>query len=413
MWQHLKKKILVLKEVAGLEIILLPNDEFLLRLVLLKIKKGNVHKEFEYSHLTQITQLKEKLSINIPIALVINGKGMLQKKIEDKSISNENFDIEKILPNINPNDFFQQFESYEAFKIISLMRNDLIEKIIQKINNEGFKVLSVDLGFKSFAALLPLLKNTKATEIETSNNNLIINNAEIINYKPIDPLTSAEKSKIEYNLGDQYIKAGSLVAFGAAVNLLSGSFEGTHDSHLPTIKSEREEYKNYLFFKAAAWCLLSFLFTSLLVNFLIYNHFFLKNKELSSIQKNSSEQIDKKLNLENEIKLKESFIQTSGWLYNSRISLFADRIGAATTDDILLTSMNIQPLSSGLYFENGDLTFKKDTIQITGFCDDPLQLNIFVNKIKSIREVNKVVVKNYSNKKENESGLFSLELLTK
>ena len=412
MWQFLKKKILTLKQIAGLEIVFLPDDKLLLNLVSLKLKDGNIIKEFESYNLSGIEQLKEKLSPSVPITLVINGKGILQKKIDGNFSIDQDFDMRKLLPNLNPKDFFQQVDSFSTFNVASLMRYELLQSTFEKFREQGYKVLSISLGFSSIKTILPLLTDKKPSILETACQNVTITEDGIINYEPVDPVLSKEIPKTEYNLGNQYVRSNGLISFGAALNLFSNTVDNIQETNFIALKKEKVEYKNFLFFKAAAWGLLIFLATILLINFFVYTHFYNKNKDILSIQQNSAEEVDQTKNLQSRINLKENFIQNSGWLKNSRLSFFADRIAAAVPDDILLTTMNIQPLASGSLTENGELAFKKDTILITGTCNNALELNNFINKIKGIPEIKKATVINYSNKKENENSLFSLEILT-
>lgn len=412
MWQIFKQKILTIKQVAGLEIVFLPNDKLLLNLVLLTVKKGVVNKVLEQYHLETIADLKNKITTDIPLALVLNGKGILQKRIEGILTTQQNFDFSSILPNINPTDFFYQFDSYSNFTIISLARKDAIENILKQLTIQGFKVLSTTLSFKNITPLLDLLPNSKNLIIDTSTNTLILERNEINNYTIAEPTRFNDTKATEFNIGNQYIKSNGLLSYGAALTLLINPIESIEESGFSTVARDREEFKNYLLFKAASIGLLGFIFFILLINFFLYNHFFSANNYLRSTSQSTVEQVDKSKALSNELSLKENFIQNSGWQKNSKLSFFADRIAAAVPDEVTLTSLNVHPISSSVFSETGTFNFKKDTILITGTCENPLQLNYFVDKIKSIREIKKTAIKNYSNKKENEGGIFSLELIT-
>jgi hypothetical protein len=110
------------------------------------------------------------------------------------------------------------------------------------------------------------------------------------------------------------------------------------------------------------------------------------------------------------IKEKEAFLDWSGWSSSSRISLYADRIASMVPEGTLLLSMKIFPVNMTHFTEQ--IGFMKDTIQITGICDDPTQLNQFSNNLKNISYFKKVSIDNYFLKKDNQDGLFNMEILT-
>ncbi len=63
-------------------------------------------------------------------------------------------------------------------------------------------------------------------------------------------------------------------------------------------------------------------------------------------------------------------------------------------EGIMLDMMNIHPSNS----EN--LHFKQDTLLISGSADDAMEVNRFMNNIKSIKQVKDAAVKNYQYKRE-------------
>jgi hypothetical protein len=112
------------------------------------------------------------------------------------------------------------------------------------------------------------------------------------------------------------------------------------------------------------------------------------------------------------IEAKEKFILQYGWDHPSRLSFYADRIAGLLPANTLLTSMKINPRNNSSFGYNTQLTFKNDTIQIMGTCEDPTDLNKFTNNLKNMQNFKAVNVKNYSYKKELQSGSFLMEIIT-
>ena len=138
-----------------------------------------------------------------------------------------------------------------------------------------------------------------------------------------------------------------------------------------------------------------------------------KNQELQFSQQQNQGQQKKSKELEDKIGRKERFLQRSGWISDSKTSYYADRIASMTPDDVLLTSLNIYPSKTNLEIEKGNNLFKKDTIQINGVCEDPVELNKFITNLKIIPVFNDVSLKSYQYRNEKESGTFLIETIIK
>jgi hypothetical protein len=178
------------------------------------------------------------------------------------------------------------------------------------------------------------------------------------------------------------------------------------------IIKDRQEFRYYKLFKAGGIALLATLFIILLTSFLIYNHYYSLNRELLLSMPGSEQQQKQLRTIEQKIKQKEQFLSQSGWDINERTSYYADRIASLVPADVLLTSMNIYPtVLPGN--ETNTVRYKKDTIQITGSCPDPALLNRFTNGLKIIPDFREVSVKSYQYTKEKETGLFSVDIITK
>jgi len=178
------------------------------------------------------------------------------------------------------------------------------------------------------------------------------------------------------------------------------------------IRSAREDYTYFNYFRAAAWSFLGFVFAVLLINFFIYNHYFSSNVQYSASQALTQAEEKKAEKLESAIGSKERWISRYGWDRSSRLSLYADRIAALVPDDATLTVLKINPVHAGFASDNNPLSFQQDTIQLTGTCEDPAELNRFANNLRNIRSFRQIDIKSYLYKKETQNGVFSMEIIT-
>ncbi|MBK8787015.1 MAG: hypothetical protein IPN43_11105 [Chitinophagaceae bacterium] len=114
MLKQVKNKILALKKVAGIELTFLSESTFLINCIILEVEKGKAVITKTYYNLKTISALKGEISENTPVAMVINGKGVIQKRTSTISAGLPS----DIFPGINPNDFlFQYFEGFDTPEI--------------------------------------------------------------------------------------------------------------------------------------------------------------------------------------------------------------------------------------------------------------------------------------------------------
>ena len=411
MWRHIEQKILQIRKATGVEIIILEDDKLIINVDTAITKKNNISKESESTGLERLDQLAEKLDPGTPLSLVLNGKGILLKKVPAQSA---NGTLQSILPNANPDDFYSEKFQGKNSNIISIVRKETVNKIISELKKSGYKVDSVSQGFTSINNILPFIKTVQGRQLESDSLMIELgNDNEVTDFRNKEKINNNKFQPNEYLIANQYVKPANLLSFSAAVGLLAGDIKSGSPINSHVLSEERKEYRYYKLFRAAGWSFLIALFVILLINFLFYTHFFNKNKSLETSRLFTSGQAQKFSVLEKEVRQKEKFIEQSGWTAPSRTSFYADRIAGLTPTDILLTSMQIYPARNNSFTEAGSNFFKKDTIMVAGVCENPVELNQFMNNLKVLPDFKDVTIKNYQYRNENESGSFLMEIITK
>jgi Tfp pilus assembly protein PilN len=411
MWQTLKNKILQIGHASGIEIILLPDGEMVISAVTIKLKRHKIVKEAELSFIRNFDELSHKLDRRHPLTVVINGKGILHKKItaglpEDKIFGN-------ILPNARPDEFYQSSVTYGSFISAWVVRKEVVDKIIHELTGKGFKVLTAMIGVNAIDRLLPYLNLGDQHQLQSNNYLIHIERDNKLGGVETIPLQKdGGIDRSEYSIGDQYVFSTGLLSFGAALGLLAGEGYVSQNISNEDIKKQGEEFRFFKYYKVSLWTLLAGVFAILLINFILYDHYFQKNESRLAfrlINQSSEIKIQK---IRASIRTKEDFIRKYDWAHASRLSFYADRIAGLLPDDAILTDMKISPVNTGLDGEDGRITFRRDTIEITGTCDDPTTLNRFVNNLKNIPDFKAVGIKSYLYRKEAQNGIFLMEIIT-
>lgn len=411
MWRKLKSKLIQVKRAVGIEIIQLPNDQRMINAVLVAVQGTAIRKEQEWSSLASLDELAAKIPAKIPVTVVLNGKGVLVKMLEAAKASANT--VTDVLPQSNPAEFYVITLAQHEQLLAGIARKDLTDSILAELNNKGFRVLDAGIGISQLGSLIPFISAGGSGTIDTPCYRIRYNNSHNIStVESADPQLFNPFEQPEYTISGQYIRSSLLVAFAAAVRLLAGNLEEPATLRNTTVETQRTEYRYYNYFSAALWALLVSIFALLLINFIAYNHYFNKNKELLAAQTLSQEQVLLSRQQQKELARKEQFLQETGWLQASRTSFFADRIASLVPGNCQLTALHFFPARDASVLERSGIPFKTDTIQLAGSCTDPLVLNQFTNNLKNLAGIKEVQVKNYQYKKETESGAFFIEIIT-
>ena len=412
MFDQIKNRLLRINRAFGVEILLLPSDELIARVVILKLERSKVVKEKESQPFQSLEELQKLIPPGSPVAVTINGKGVLHKKIERDAWS-ENI-LERILPNANPADFYLDKFECETFYSIHVVRKAVYDSILDHLVRSKFRILSVSLGIPTIRYSIPYMNGIGPNEGIKANHHIIYVDHEkkIIDVQIISDDPGQTSASVEYNIGDQYVFAKNLLAFSSAMGLLAGAAFDDTDVVNATLAAEKREYRYFKYFKAASWSLLCVVFSLLLANFLVYMHYSRSNLEHVSSLLSTQEERQKTEKLEAEILAKEGFLNKYGWDRPARISFYADRIAALVPDDALLTDLKINPIVTSVLGGDGLPKFQQDTIQVSGSCEDPAELNRFANNLRNVVDFKEINIKSYLYKKEIQTGLFSMEIIT-
>ena len=412
MFKEIKNKILQIKKAYGLELSFLAGEEMLIQAVVIKLQKNKIIKEREVHSMVAFSELNKVIPAGSPVAITVSGKGVLHKKIPAGTSGDHVF--ETALPNGNPGDFYMEISQYEHFSSVYIIRRAVLDKIVNELIRHRCRVLSVALGATDLQYLLPYF-NFDEDSGEIKSNHFLLRvdqQKKILDIEP-SPFPAGEaRPTLEYSVGDQYVFSRGIMAFGSAVGLLAGSAFGGGGIDNEDIGREREEYRYFRYFKVASLSFLAGIFGILLINFLLYSHYAGMNEQQYANQVLTQSQEKRAQQLESDLLSKEKFINGYGWDHPARISFYADRIAALVPDDAMLTGMKINPVNTGMMSEDGLMNFQQDTIQITGTCGDPAELNRFVNNLRNIQDFRDISIKSYLYKKENQDGVFSMEIIT-
>ena len=394
--------------VAGVQLDFISDDDVQIDCTLLKENKSEVE-IIKHESFNSVEKLIDFLGDSIPIFISIDGKGVLHRKVE-KGESQEvdsSLLLNQTFPSIRVDNFYIQESTIEHDSVFfSLVRKNKIDELLKQFNDKKHYLLGIMLGPFNIKSIQELLNHSDSF-VWTRGYKIGFNNNEITDLIKVDKIPGG----IEYNVGSEHIPMDYLLSFATGFLYFVKDINYKTDLSGIVVK-QKEEFLFKKLFKLFAWSMLILLFTILLGNYILFDHYNSKNNELNmnySQNKNFIVKLDK---LKEELKTKESFLKENSILKISRLSFYADRIALHIPNEIILSKLVIQPLDKKIQ-EDEEISFEKSVIRINGTTDNSQNFNFWIKKLKKEQWIGEINIVHYSQYNKQEAGDFEIEIIIK
>ncbi len=394
-----------IKQVYAVDVEIGANDAYRCQVVKLIKQDGEI--DFSFPEITgdSLDAVCENIPRQSPICLLLNGKGIIYRKLTVKESMSEVDLVKTIIPNAKPEDFYlQQYtvsqQNDKSTKILSLARKSLIDKIISDFSGK-FDFI-VDISFSPFALdnILPVVSTKK---IHYKNLLLEVEQQKIENFSLLNNAGEAQSISI----GNNTIDSGLLPAFALGFSFLL-DYKNL-DTTVPNINERRGEYVYKQKIMLTSKIALIVLFVILLANFLIFDHFYKKVQSEEQSVANQEETIDKLNELKEEFASKDRFLQQSGLLEQNKVSFYLDRLAASVPNNITLIDLQVNPLANPNKKEDFDLI--NNLIRISGTSNRSASFNDWVKGLKADSVFTDVSIAAYEHDLKTNTAVFTIELL--
>lgn len=356
-------------------------------------KKGNKISILSKRNFETFDKLKSKIDPKLPILLVVDGKGVLNKEI--------NYNIEADVSwrkNIDFNSIY--FTSYKVENIdyISFCRKSSIDNIIESFKQNNLQLIDIYVG--SFLSAL-LQSSIEESNIISGDLELEFEEEKLIGFSKRNDFLA----KKGYKIGEEEINSKELPLYGAMVHFFvkSDSVSKTHDTSLNT---EEVIYKKAFNFLGVL--MLVVFFTSLLLSYILIQYYGAKNNELNLQNVFSNQSYQKIINLEKQKEEKLNIIKQSGTFSNKYLSFYAYEISKSVPKAISLNELIIFPAGKEIKAEK-IIHFESNTIRIKGMTFNEDELNQWLNDIKKKEWIKKFEIVSLK-KDKNNNTMFEIKI---
>jgi len=396
MFRKLKTYLEYGNHFCGIEHTIQSGEELIYTTILKKSKNTvDVENSFKDNSIgNTITKLRKEQHI----FLVINNDQVLLKHIKSEQVELEKL-VYKAYPNINIDEFFYEIMSQENNHFVSICRKDYVNELVAEYKAHSKFVINISLG------------NALASEIShfvqeklfvTSNANISLENHKI---------SSIEKKEIEsiktYKINGLEITSEQILSFSAALAVVLKNFNTITNFDLlkKAVKSDYLHSRYHsLFLKFGLLSILGIL----LVNFLIFNHYFNQVSTLQQTSQINQTTKQKILEINEEVTKSQKMVEDMLNSNISKSSFYVNAIIMKLPNSILLSELNYQPIIKRIK-TGKTIEVEKNIMLLSGKSNNSELFSKWVTDLEATNWIKKVEISNYHDASKSLSD-FSLKL---
>lgn len=316
---------------------------------LIVIKKKNKKIDLIYaSHFDDYNTALKSINNNLPLLFVVDGKGILNKKID---LQNEK-DIQW-KKNLDDSTIYFNDYTIAGSSFMSFCRKSAIDEYITDLKQRKIQVIDFYIGPLASVLLQPVVKS-----------NRIVSNDSVLDFDNniLNQISKSPELKQSYTFEGTTLTQYQLPLFGAGIAFITDTKEITKND---SGQLAREEIIYKKSFDLLAITILVVFFTSLLISYIAIQHYSSENIKLleKDVFLNETHLQIKKLEAQKESKL--NILTKSGQLSKHFLSYYAYELLKSVPVQITINQLDIFPLSKEIK-ENEKVNIESDIIIIKG-----------------------------------------------
>lgn len=397
MLQGLKQHIIYGKHLCGIEHTQKKGAPLIIGTLLKRVKK-ELRSEHNFE-VTTIEAVVEALPKNQHALLVINDQNVITKVTEGDAVDLVKL-VYKSFPNIHLDDFYFEVLTQGRKHFVSLCRKTHIDAIIAQYAKHQIHILGVSLGNALMATVASFMDDS---QVRSSNARIDLNNHLI---EALD-MSDASEAIDYYEINGLKVSNTGVLSFSAALepvlhaNDTRGNFETTEHQL-------KEAYKQQRFFTQFLKFAGVFVLVLLLINFLIFNHYFNKVNELTELSQLNTATKERVVAQQSIVSKKEKIVDDLLKSRDSKTALYSNEIMHLLPNTIQLTTFSYQPLTRRIKADK-PISIDDHKLRISGHSTDAQQFSTWMYQLEQLPWVQKVAIESYGSSSKTKSE-FSIKL---
>jgi len=342
----------------------------------------------------------------IPLVLILNGRGIIMKKITFNQESEQSYDeiIKQNLPAVNVDEFYiQLFRQNDFTAFVTMCRKEPVNALISDLREKKYELAKVLIGPASIMGMEPVWSDYNS--ISTSLQTVSLTNG-CIDSIGIKQEQTNETVKVD---GLSFDSDHTLGFSGSLSYLLQRRVEESLSGELSAMEKRHSEKNKFRFLLLMAVGIAFFLAVT---NVAFYTYYFDENNKLEtqlSVYQGKYDQINQLLS---DYQKNKGLIESAGVLGENRLSEYADRIGKTIPDEVVLTDLHFNPKKEEEESADSLITFESKHLILKGNCAKSFILNEWINVLKMQKFVKDVGLEKFVYNKEGLLPNFEIKIIT-
>lgn len=353
----------------------------------LKTKKKNEKLEvLAAKTFMDIEDIKQEVDNKFPLILLVDGKGILNKKIDTKNEKDLNW-----IKNLDYSTIHYTNFTNANFQFLSFCRRNVVEQTIEIFQGFGYQIIDFYVG-----ALIAVLIN------DSLKLGSIIVNDSILKFEmdELEDLTKViDKGTKTYYLGALQMSNFHLPLYSTVIHFY---FQQKTIGKSHTEKIDREEIVYKKAFNLFGIVILLSFFIALLVSYVCIQYLTSENARLNleNVYSNQSYQLIKQLEEQKQNKL--HILKETGFLSTKFLSFYVHKIAMDTPTEIKLSAIDVFPLLKEVK-TNEKVALTVGTILIKGEIKSEEVFNTWLQLLKKMEWINNFEILSFKKDKKNNS----------
>lgn len=390
--------LLLGNQYIGIEHFSLNNEEKRAVLLVEKKKEGLVI--IKKDRISYSDTLHEKWDKKLPFFLVINTNQIIQKEVQTIDSSDEKL-LHKAFPNMNWEEFYFEIWRLKNKSIVAISRKNYVEDLLSNYHKQGISIAGISFGVCSIAEIMNYSESKE-----------LLTNHQTVSWSEETPIvkSNAETLNSTFNINGLAIQNSHLLPFAGILRLL---LNGTVNTGNLTNYNHQlyDNYNQKSFFSKGIKLIIGVLLAILLINFILFSHYFKLAQETSEILSLSKSSLEEVVKTKQRILVKEQKVNNIVATTSSQSSLIINEITKRIPQSILLTELVYHPFEKKIKSEEPILVQEK-TITLSGTTINNTAFTIWVEVLEQLKWINQVVITHFGKNELNETE-FSIKLILK
>lgn len=321
---------------------------------------------------------------NTPVVLLIDGKGVLNKKIDENNEVDSNWKKNIDFSTIHYTNYKSSTHTF-----LSFCRKNTIEEIISDLLSKGLQIIDFYLGPTLSVQLYPLIKQDK---VVSNDSVLEFENGILINVSKQKEMSLDNN----YVFDDVILSRHSLSLYGAAIHFFLKHKQITKSSSDSINREEVIYQKSFNYFGVS---MLALFFIALLSSYLLIQYYSSENVKLNQKNVYSNQTYQHILNLENQKDQKLKILNETGQLSKYFLSYYVYELSKSVPESIGINELNIFPLLQEVKNKE-KVVLNTNFIFLKGSTLDETNFNSWLFKLKKLSWIKKFEIISLSKDKK-------------